>query len=356
MKQMRAKLTQEEEQMKVAHVYALSRRAFSLDRPFKSGSEYTKYRLLEEQENWDNKVIAFEHPTFVYRRYLKDLYGGKFDPSDEDKSHAAHVKTRLRVRSEPRLYRQIQSTRELKPLTAQDLFRLRDLDFKIKICDMGNACYIDNPLSSVIQTREYRGPEVILDGEYDESADLWSLACMVFELVTGDYLFDPRKGKTYTKNDDHLALIEELIGPCKDLKWLKGLDRFKDFYKNDGKLHRISKLKPWRLSQVLQEKYRMKPLEAEFLAKFIDRMLKWKPSDRPTAQQMLDDPWLKMPDDWEPFISRRHLREYKKANNPNYSYSETTPSGDSEDSNSENSGESARSQNQQDGEEEETKD
>ena len=37
---------------------------------------------------------------------------------------------------------------------------------------------------------------------------------MIFEHVTGDYLFDPKKGKTYRKNDDHLALITETIGPC----------------------------------------------------------------------------------------------------------------------------------------------
>jgi len=35
---------------------------------------------------------------------------------------------------------------------------------------------------------------------------------MIFELITGDYLFDPKKGKTFKKNDDHLALISELIG------------------------------------------------------------------------------------------------------------------------------------------------
>ena len=48
--------------------------------------------------------------------------------------------------------------------------------------------------------------------DYDTSADLWSFACMIFELVTGDYLFDPKKGKSFKKNDDHLALISELIG------------------------------------------------------------------------------------------------------------------------------------------------
>jgi serine/threonine-protein kinase SRPK3 len=52
----------------------------------------------------------------------------------------------------------------------------------------------------------------LINADYDESADIWSLACMVFELITGDYLFDPKKGKTFKKNDDHLALISELIG------------------------------------------------------------------------------------------------------------------------------------------------
>ena len=38
--------------------------------------------------------------------------------------------------------------------------------------------------------------------DYDTSADIWSFACMVFELVTGDFLFELRKGPTYTKTDD----------------------------------------------------------------------------------------------------------------------------------------------------------
>jgi len=35
--------------------------------------------------------------------------------------------------------------------------------------------------------------QVILGATYDTSADMWSLACMVFELVTGDLLFDPHE-------------------------------------------------------------------------------------------------------------------------------------------------------------------
>lgn len=119
---------------------------------------------------------------------------------------------------------------ELKPKTRRDLSKICDVMFDIKIVDMGNACYTDKHYSDVIQTREYRSPEVILEGEYDESADIWSLACMVFELVTGDYLFDPKKGKTYSKNDDHLASVSELIGELKDANYLSTCESGVNFY------------------------------------------------------------------------------------------------------------------------------
>jgi serine/threonine-protein kinase SRPK3 len=121
---------------------------------------------------------------------------------------------------------------------------------------MGNACYIDRHYSDIIQTREYRSPEVMLEGHYNESADVWSLACMIFELVTGDYLFDPKKGKNYKKNDDHLALITELIGEAKgdQLKYMKeSCDAWMDYYVPVSdkspfyKLRRIKSLKQWSL-------------------------------------------------------------------------------------------------------------
>ena len=74
---------------------------------------------------------------------------------------------------------------------------------------------------------------------------------MVFELVTGEYLFSPKKGKTYKKDDDHLALITELIGDCPDKKWLLGGEDAKDFYDKKGKLKRISKFSYWEVKDVL---------------------------------------------------------------------------------------------------------
>jgi serine/threonine-protein kinase SRPK3 len=52
---------------------------------------------------------------------------------------------------------------------------------KIKIADLGNACWVNHHFTEDIQTRQYRSPEVILGGKWDAGADIWSLACMVRE-------------------------------------------------------------------------------------------------------------------------------------------------------------------------------
>ena len=71
----------------------------------------------------------------------------------------------------------------------------------VKIADLGNACWEDHHFTNDIQTRQYRSPEVILGSKWGPSTDVWSVACMTFELLTGDYMFDPQSGSAYTKND-----------------------------------------------------------------------------------------------------------------------------------------------------------
>lgn len=50
---------------------------------------------------------------------------------------------------------------------------------KVKIADLGNACFADNRPMGEIQTRQYRSPEAIASLDYDHSVDIWSFGCMV---------------------------------------------------------------------------------------------------------------------------------------------------------------------------------
>lgn len=68
---------------------------------------------------------------------------------------------------------------------------LASKELRFCIADLGNSCFADRQVSEVIQTCEYRAPEVLLGAGYDCTADLWSFACVVFECAAGEYLFDP---------------------------------------------------------------------------------------------------------------------------------------------------------------------
>jgi serine/threonine-protein kinase SRPK3 len=50
--------------------------------------------------------------------------------------------------------------------------------------------------------------------DYDTSVDLWRFACMIFEIFTGDFLFESHKGQSYGKIDDYLA---EFLGQCQKI-------------------------------------------------------------------------------------------------------------------------------------------
>ncbi len=189
-----------------------------------------------------------------------------------------------------------------------------DPSIEVKICDIGNACWFNHHFSTIIQTRQYRSPEVLLGINYNETSDIWSLACMVFELATGDFLFEPRKGETYSKNDDHLAQIIELLGKMPKKFALSGCDSLKYFDKK-GKLRRIKKLVYYPLKTVLVEKYHFKEKEAQALADFLMPMLEYYPEKRASARELLRHPWLSMPADFDCKISDIEIEKKKMIEN-----------------------------------------
>ncbi|KAM9506964.1 SRSF protein kinase 3-like isoform 2-T4 [Salvelinus alpinus] len=85
-------------------------------------------------------------------------------------------------------------------------------EITVKIADLGSSCWVYKHFCEEIQTRQYRSLEVLLGSDYGPPADIWSVACMAFELVTGDSLFEPKAGKTFSLEEDHIAHIIELLG------------------------------------------------------------------------------------------------------------------------------------------------
>jgi serine/threonine protein kinase len=93
---------------------------------------------------------------------------------------------------------------------------------------------------------------------------MWSLACMTFEMLTGELLFNPRKdnSETFGKNDDHLAQMMELLGRFPKKFSLRGV-KSRKYFSKDGALQRIPKLQNWSLKDVMIAKYRFTDKQAE---------------------------------------------------------------------------------------------
>lgn len=161
----------------------------------------------------------------------------------------------------------------------------------VKIADLGNACWVDHHFTNDIQTRQYRCPEVILGAKWGPTADVWSSSAMFFELLTGDYLFDPAAGSKYNKDDDHIAQVIELLGDFPKSLAFSG-KYSADIFNRRGELRHIHKLRFWPLISVLQEKYLMPYDDAKRLDSFLSPMLRLHPDKRATAQEALAHGWL----------------------------------------------------------------
>ena len=163
---------------------------------------------------------------------------------------------------------------------------------RIKVIDFGGATYDNEKKSSIVNTRQYRAPEVILGVGWSMPSDLWSIGCILAELYQGELLFATHD------NIEHLALIEQVIGPFprKMLKRAKNLELVNEAFDDSnygGFAHRMDRVLPEdKLSYVK----RIAPLESiicttydedAWFLRLLRRILVIDPDERATARECL---------------------------------------------------------------------
>lgn len=78
---------------------------------------------------------------------------------------------------------------------------------EVRLIDFGSATFDHEHHSSIVSTRHYRAPEVILELGWSQPCDVWSIGCIMFELYLGITLFQTHD------NREHLAMMERILGP-----------------------------------------------------------------------------------------------------------------------------------------------
>jgi len=104
-------------------------------------------------------------------------------------------------------------------------------DGEVKLIDFGSACFKTDHLSSYVQSRSYRAPEVILGSEYDGRIDIWSLGCVLAEVYNdGHVLFE---------NDSLVQLLAAITAVCGNIpaRLLATSKHAEDFFLKSGLLY-----------------------------------------------------------------------------------------------------------------------
>jgi dual specificity tyrosine-phosphorylation-regulated kinase 2/3/4 len=163
---------------------------------------------------------------------------------------------------------------------------------EVKVIDLGSSRFVTDRLSSYVQSRAYRAPEVILGLPWGAKIDIWSLGCLLAELSSGSVLFQAPSAAGL------LARVVGTLGPLP--RWMVARGRhshryFADssgrtLYAREPRSGRYEALEP----QPTSLRRRVPQGDGGFLD-FLAYLLTPDPRLRPTAEEALRHPWLRFP-------------------------------------------------------------
>ncbi|KAK7546780.1 putative serine/threonine protein kinase [Phyllosticta citricarpa] len=174
------------------------------------------------------------------------------------------------------------------------LFDSRDIPQDVKnldlpvLGDFGDAVMGGETYAAHVMPDLYRAPEMITGIRWDAKIDIWGLAMTVWDAIEGKQLFKDTTPGRFESNDEHLAMTIALLGlPEKEFSRI-GVNAGK-YFDEEGN---------WKLdidipkTSLEEEEQALEGVERNQFLASMRRILKWDSDDRPSAKELLNDPWL----------------------------------------------------------------
>ncbi|KAL5105956.1 hypothetical protein TcWFU_009736 [Taenia crassiceps] len=165
----------------------------------------------------------------------------------------------------------------------------------VRLIDFGSATFDYDHHSTIVSTRHYRAPEVILELGWSQPCDVWSIGCIIFELYTGYTLFQTHD------NREHLAMMERTLGHIPYRMTRKSRTGFFyhgrldwDFYSPEGRYVRENCRPLLTLELLLPLQRYCKEENQDTLDMFdlISKMLEYDPADRICLAAAMSHPFF----------------------------------------------------------------
>lgn len=166
---------------------------------------------------------------------------------------------------------------DLKP---ENILLVHPLNSEIRVIDFGSSCFENEKVYTYIQSRFYRSPEVILGISYGMPIDMWSIGCIVAELLTGYPIFPGEN------EQEQLACIMEIFGPP-EKHLIEKSSRKKLFFDSLGKPRLTVSSKGRRRRPSSKDLRQVLKCDDEAFLDFLSRCLRWDPARRLTPHDAL---------------------------------------------------------------------
>ncbi|MCO5573674.1 hypothetical protein L7F22_027446 [Adiantum nelumboides] len=164
---------------------------------------------------------------------------------------------------------------------------------RIKLIDFGSTTYDGECSFSVVSTRHYRAPEVILGSGWSYPCDIWSVACILVELCSGAVLFQTHE------NLGHLAMMERVFGPIPSYLVRRSKGKAYKYFRHERTLKFPDRHTTWESIRAVGRLSGLRDLLSKHvervpssLVNLLERMFSYDPLNRLTAREALHHPFF----------------------------------------------------------------
>jgi len=164
----------------------------------------------------------------------------------------------------------------------------------IKLIDFGSTTFEDQDHTSVVSTRHYRAPEVILGLGWNYPCDIWSVGCILVELCSGETLFQTHE------NLEHLAMMERVLGPLPHHMIKKSDRRYVKYFRHGTRLNWPEGASSRESIRAVRKLPKLRDLimqhvdhSAGLFIDLLQGLLKFEPSERLKASEALRHPFFR---------------------------------------------------------------
>ncbi|KAL4938853.1 hypothetical protein BDV06DRAFT_231493 [Aspergillus oleicola] len=157
------------------------------------------------------------------------------------------------------------------------------------LCDFGQARFGSNTYTGDIQPYIYRAPEVVLRMPWNEKVDIWNVGVLTWDLFQQGHLFYARDSDKRSSDGHHLAEMIAIMGPPPK-EMTQNSTYATDYFDCDGNWRGTIDIPPASLEKLERN---LDGDEQQPFLRFLRKMLKWKPEERESARELLEDPWLR---------------------------------------------------------------